>query len=212
MVGSIIVSIILILISKAGFNINFKHIVTIIFILFILMILHPRKFLLIRGTQYLLIYLMMMLSFLSLVITVFMGLALSKIISYDYLFNMFSKYISLFNDDENYIDANSLFFIIILVFLPAYYIYNILLIISTSLIERWFGEKKIVKFAAQSFNKELSLAYFTVIIVFMGFLPSFAEGLIANIETSQVFDVLTLAFILLSLLPTAQLLFSQVKK
>lgn len=122
------------------------------------------------------------------------------------------KWFSLFDKDKNIVSANSIFVFITMVFLPAYYIYNFLQIVNSSLFERWFGKNQIFRDVTRCYDEKIFLAYFTIITVFMGFLPMFVGEMIAVKEAKNTIDSLSLTFLLMSLLPTSHLLIKQAKR
>lgn len=147
----------------------------------------------------------------------FIALALSAFII-PYLIDKLSiniaivKWFSIFDGNEKVVSANTIFVFIILIFPPAFYAYNFIILVSTSLFERWFSENKIFTDFLKSYDEKMLLANFTIIAVFMGFLPMLAGAMIADEETKNLIDGPPLLFLMLSLLPTANLLFRQAKK
>ncbi|QTD41956.1 hypothetical protein [Sporosarcina sp. Te-1] len=164
-----------------------------------------------RLKQYLLIFFMMLLSFVSILFTVFIEWIFLTIFKLESLIILLEKYFSLFYFDKSYVDANTIFFIIIFVFYPAYQIYRFLFIIITSILERNFKENRLYIFLAEGINKELLIVYFTVIVLFMGFLPNLTENLVASEKIVQHLNNLPYSFLVISLLPTAHLLFAKAK-
>ncbi|MBD7944730.1 hypothetical protein H9650_11445 [Psychrobacillus sp. Sa2BUA9] len=155
------------------------------------------------------IFFMMILSSIAIVLSGFIVILLVNLLGINIVV---VKWFSIFEKNQSIVSANSIFILIVMIFLPAYHIYNFIRMISSSLFERWLKRNQIFKDVTRCYDEKIFLAYFTMITVFMGFLPMFAGEILAVKEERESIGELSLIFLMMSLLPNAHLLFAQAKR
>lgn len=194
-----------------GFIIVFKFLVILISVIFFVGKInkHFHKSIEINTMRVAMMLFMMILSSIALVLSAYLVIFIVNFLGINIVV---VKWFSIFEKDQSVVSANSIFFFIIIIFLPAFHIYNFIKMISTSLFERWFSKNKVFRDVTRCYDEKIFLAYFTMITVFMGFLPMFAGEILAVIEEKESIGKLSLIFLMMSLLPNSQLLFAQAKR
>ncbi|MGG3888629.1 hypothetical protein [Metabacillus fastidiosus] len=159
--------------------------------------------------RYLLIFLMMCLSIFSILLSLVLVSILTKYLNID---KFIINWISLFENKLESINANTIMFLIVMIFFPAYHVYSFLLIKFRNLTGKWLKNNETYNWLVSAYDQKLFLAYFTIIIVFMGILPFFTTNIITNIKITDSFNQIIFSILMFSLLPSSYLLFREAKK